>query len=392
MGCFIAIGVFIVIAVIRGLLENNEGSGSGTPMNTFQSRINIESSDHGPLRVVQLRGMFPITRSTPVTLFVCITDETDSDSAPILTSYSQFQEMGSTGFSLKVDLGTLEMNYGFTDWSDVSAVPMDMLIPPRKGLRKLEVHVFLTQTNVRINTNCGYPDSPDGILWHESNAITYSFKDSGYLEHVEIEQKGRELSIQIAVIVAMADGHLDVTEADVIKKWVLKSIAQLDAAEQQEMKQQYTVILKTAFRSARESTLSFSSLISKLNALDEMRSKIECIELCCEVMSADNVIEPHEIQAILKVGDSLGVDKVKVQSIIDKEVLTMSQSGMTIEEISMEAMLGVDPSWSNAAIRKHLNKEFSKWNGRISTLSGSERDSAQMMLNRIAEARKKYSG
>ena len=60
--------------------------------------------------------------------------------------------------------------------------------------------------------------------------------------------------------------------------------------------------------------------------------------------------------------------------------------------IDVEGLLGIDPTWSNKKILAHLGKEFTKWNGRMNSLpEGEERDSAQNMLDRIAETRKKYA-
>ena len=59
---------------------------------------------------------------------------------------------------------------------------------------------------------------------------------------------------------------------------------------------------------------------------------------------------------------------------------------------SLENILGIDTTWTQEEIKKHLRKEFQKWNNRINTLpEGTERDRAQSMLDNIAEARKKYS-
>ena len=54
--------------------------------------------------------------------------------------------------------------------------------------------------------------------------------------------------------------------------------------------------------------------------------------------------------------------------------------------------MGIDKSWNNEKIKKHLLLEFSKWNNRINVLkTESERNNAQKMLDNIAELRKKYS-
>ena len=48
--------------------------------------------------------------------------------------------------------------------------------------------------------------------------------------------------------------------------------------------------------------------------------------------------------------------------------------------------------WINySKIKQHLTAEFQKWNNRINALEeGDDRNNAQLMLNKIADARKKY--
>ena len=69
----------------------------------------------------------------------------------------------------------------------------------------------------------------------------------------------------------------------------------------------------------------------------------------------------------------------------------MSLSNQATQNSSIEEILGIEKSWDKEKIKKHLTTEFQKWNNRISTLKeGEERNNAQLMLNKIADARKKY--
>ena len=62
------------------------------------------------------------------------------------------------------------------------------------------------------------------------------------------------------------------------------------------------------------------------------------------------------------------------------------------DEGSIEAILGIEPNWDTGKIKSHLRYEFKKWNNRVNTLpEGDERDSAQVRLDLIADARKKHS-
>jgi len=68
------------------------------------------------------------------------------------------------------------------------------------------------------------------------------------------------------------------------------------------------------------------------------------------------------------------------------------KSGGKISRSSLEEKLGIKASWSHDKIRKYILIEFEKWNGRLNSLpAGPKRDNAQLILNLLAEARKKYS-
>ena len=91
---------------------------------------------------------------------------------------------------------------------------------------------------------------------------------------------------------------------------------------------------------------------------------------------------------IRNIAESLGLDMREIESVWDKKIISSNLSISKHE--SIEDILGIGVAWSGEQIKKHLRTEFLKWNNRLNTLpSGEERDSAQRMLDIIAEARKK---
>ena len=106
-------------------------------------------------------------------------------------------------------------------------------------------------------------------------------------------------------------------------------------------------------------------------------------------MAADGAADEEELTTIKKISESLNLDYEEIQNMKDQRMITLSISADAVT--NAEAMLGIEPDWSNEQIQKHLRKEFTKWNGRINALpEGEERENAQRMLDLIAEARKKY--
>ncbi|MCK5664359.1 MAG: hypothetical protein KAI17_12795, partial [Thiotrichaceae bacterium] len=84
------------------------------------------------------------------------------------------------------------------------------------------------------------------------------------------------------------------------------------------------------------------------------------------------------------------LDMDEVAKMRDKNIVNLDSS--VSDHASVEVMLGIESDWSPEKIKSYLRTEFQKWNDRLNTLpDGHERSNAQLMLNRIAEARKKYA-
>jgi hypothetical protein len=127
-----------------------------------------------------------------------------------------------------------------------------------------------------------------------------------------------------------------------------------------------------------------------MNEIGEKSDKYEALELCYEVMAADGVADDNELRIISSVAKDLGLDMQEVSKMRDQKILHLNSN--VASQANIEVMLGIEPDWTHDEIKKHLRVEFQKWNNRLNTLEeGEERDNAQLMLDRIAEARQKYA-
>ena len=144
-----------------------------------------------------------------------------------------------------------------------------------------------------------------------------------------------------------------------------------------------------AYKLAQNNKLSLSDLTSSLKNINEVQINYDTIDLCYKVMAADGVADQEELRIIRKIGESLDIDMSELDKMKDKSLMSLSNEAT--KNSSIEEILGIEKSWDKDRIKKHLTTEFQKWNNRYSTLKeGEERNNAQLMLNKIAEARKKY--
>jgi hypothetical protein len=115
------------------------------------------------------------------------------------------------------------------------------------------------------------------------------------------------------------------------------------------------------------------------------------LELCYEVIAADGVAKPEELDLVRRIGNSLGISASELEALQDQKLIGVKAELESGAQQSLETVLGIDPSWDRDRARRHLREQFRKWNDRMAALQNSEeRESAQQMLDLIAEARRRY--
>ena len=341
---------------------------------------------------IKAKGLIPISYSTSLSVIVNVLDITDENKKlPLISFIGDLKEPHTSVFMQKQDLGRFNPDTGFTKWVELGRVVPMFLQPPYGGQRKLGVNFFLYDTNNPIDVSHGYLDTNNtsGLIDIKQFKINYDFEIKGYMEKSEDVDNARALSVKIAIAVAMSDGSLADEEGDTIKNWIKMTISSFSKERQNELKKIYNTALKDAYKLAQNNELTLSELTTSLKKYNEVQINYDTIDLCYKVMAADGVADQEELRIIRKIGESLDIDMSELDKMKDKSLMSLSNEAT--KNSSIEEILGIEKSWDKEKIKKHLTTEFQKWNNRYSTLKeGEERNNAQLMLNKIAEARKKY--
>lgn len=351
-----------------------------------------ESGQSFDVKRVALKGLLPIVRRTDLTAFVSVIDITDDESPmPVLSFVDAVQEEDTNCFLQTQPMGSFNDGVGFTDWVNVGAVIPSFIQTAESGERELRVIFALANSNNPPEFRAGIITNSKEceIIAFETFVFSYDFDQKGYMEASRDEDAARGIAVQIAMAVAMSDGSLDDSEGTAIKEWVKKSISSFSEKRKKELKSLYNEAIKESYKLAKKGTLSLSDLTSQLNELDDGKIKYDTMNLCYKVMAADDVATDEELKTIRLIGESLQLDMDELAKMRDKEMIGIS-SGSQVES-SLEEIVGIDPNWDKSRVKRHLSSEFGKWSGRLNALTeGPEREHAQMMLERIATARKKY--
>ena len=363
-------------------------------MGEIQFRLNDrrlgENGDGALVKDVQIKGLVPVHGVTNIGFIISVFDETDGELEPVLSAIDSFQEANSVVYQDISVVGELSPNQGFVKWVNVGVVIPEIIEPPYKGNRELVVLARMVDMDDLPAIRHGFTDrEEDKTLFVKRLSFSHIFKDKGYQEASEDKEEAASICLKIGVAVAMADGTLDDSEGDVLKQWVIKEIEYHGNEKQKVLKKLYNDAMREAYTKARDGELTLSDLTYRLNEIGDKTTKYEAIELCMEVMAADGVADASELNIIKKIAQSLGLDVDEVEKLRDQKIIGLNSD--VTDHASIEEILDIDPSLSTDQIKKRLRTEFQKWNNRLNTLpEGEERQNAQLMLDRIADARKKY--
>lgn len=349
-----------------------------------------EENKEGFLKIIEAKGVLPLTYEADVCFVTSVLDVTDGEPAPVISSLDNFQEPDNVIYQDVREVGRHGPGVAITKFINVGAIIPDIMTPPRSGPRKLAIMVRLMEKRAAVNVRFGFFDSSSpGIFELKRLDLAWNFKEKGYKESAEHREQAAALTVQLGVVIAMADGSLDESEGKKIKEWIIKNIAPFEEPKKSRLKAALNDALKNGFEKVKSEGHNLDSVIANLNEIADKNTKYEAVELCFDVMAADGVADESEMKAIKEIAIKLGLNMDRINAMRDQRIVSLDADSTS--DSSVESMLGIDPDWSSEDVRRHLRKEFSKWNNRLNTLSaGPERDSAQRMLDSIAELRKKY--
>ncbi len=311
---------------------------------------------------------------------------------PILSHLKEFQEPGRVVYQHRAMWGPITpfgQHRGLLDETRLTFLLPEFVSPPESGYRTIRLMTGLYDCRVEPVYDLGVPRHSSGQWWWHEEDIALNFPDAGYEELGENEKRSRELTIQLGVVVAMSDGELHDTEGHKIKEWMTKTLATYLDKPREEAKAAYNKALRYAFTEGKKGDLAYPDIVRELNKLTDKPQRYDAIELCYDVLAADGVAATNELEIVRQIAEAMELNYDEIEKIRDRSIVSLSTGAEDASAI--DAMLNIDPSWSETKAKKHIGKEWQKWNHRIATLpAGEERDQAQLMADRLAEARKRY--
>ena len=336
---------------------------------------------------VYCKGAPTVGYARDITFIVKLTD--DETKLPVLSTFEQFSEPGSRAFESVVPVGVLQPGGYWPDWIRLTGFNDQMIIGPHKGRRKVKATIFVWDSNYLPNFRRKAPEATEGGIEIKGCIFEYNFVNPGYFELDKVRLRTQELSVQLGVSIAMADGSFDDKEGDTIKKW-MKEIVETSLEDQKKnIKDKLNKALEDAFQNVEKGELNLDILCKEVKEKSSTIDKFDLLELCLDVMAADGVADEKELAHIREISNKIDVDYEEVIKLKDQRIVSL-ETPQALDSNTDEA-LGIDPEWSDDEKRKFILKEFTKWNRMLSALKeGKEKQNAQAQLDLLAKARQKY--
>jgi len=306
---------------------------------------------------------------------ISVTDATDglAEAQPVHSQLKQWQINDSPVFVYNADLGKLpDTGSTLMDWTSVAEINLDWLTFPRKGKRNLQFNVSIVSSESGEEFACA------------KCAFIYDNAAVGYMDLQENIHRAKTLAVALAFAVSAADNKLYDCEVELIKKWARDNVGISRAANGAKRKLEKALDKTLAFfRDGNQvDTYKICKEIVKIAPLAE---RYDILELCLNVAQANGIAAAEEIALLKKLADWLEVDMNRFRTLTQK---ILPASMHEIQDV--EVMLGVTSEMGEEEIRQRLNKEYCKWNARVTSGNPEVQTQADYMLKFIAKARSEY--
>jgi len=378
LGLLLIIGFLLLIRILHRKKQDSGGMG---PFEIKIRKGKLEQIGETFFEI-EGKGLLPLRNKVNLGFMTLLWDKTNGDTKSVISLHKDFQHPDSTMYQYVVKGGMVSPGMGFGTWQKLGTIIPALLSPPHGGKRKIHVIFYLIDMD---NFNM---QNREGIVCDYSSSFEFEFIGKGYMDTAADLDEARGISLKMAMAVAMADGHLDDSEGTILREWAAKAIASYTGERRTILKNLYNKSMQEAYEEARNGNLNLDALARRLNEIDDLPTKYQAIELCFDVMSADERADPNEMKVIYSVVDLLGLDSQKIEKIRDRKVLNLNID--IFGQASIEEIIGIKPDWDDIRIQRHLRKEFKKWSDRLQVLEGKEREYAQQKLEAIAEVKRRY--
>ena len=400
-GIVIWIVVIIGWALLKGVFSAVTGSGgdnssSSVEANPFTVKVkkSLPPKDTG-LTVdcynVEMTGMISHPTDDQVKIILLVQDVTDNDNesdagTPVVSAHEAFAEKGSRVLGVERIYDSSSRTY-FPDWTLFVPVPVDFIVPPHKGKRRIKFLLCVADTGTTVERG-GLTDT-SGLQHISTEVINFTFKEPGYMDELVNKEKVEDLTIKLGMCMAAADGHLDQKELNTIKTWAKNLTGLLDEDKALERNKYFSKFLKSSSIAAKTNKISLSNLVKDFNGVASKSQKYTAMQLLLDISGADGTLSKEEDVFINKIAKTTGINLSTFKEMKNKIIANVDNLDQS--EKPSEESFGITEDMDDTEKMKILRKEYTKWNGQTNHKDVKKKKRAKEMVKIIADLRKQYS-
>ena len=314
------------------------------------------------------------------TLRISILDITDgsADAKPVRARYPQGVSSGESNgleFCYMAELGRLpRQTTTLEDWTCVARLRTDGQQFCRRARRMLRFDTSILSADGGLE------------LAHAWCTFVYDNPLPGYVDLQENDERTKVLTVALAFAVSAADGKLYDCEVELIKDWARENVLEspVQTSDQTRGKLEKALSTTVAFFS-EGNKLDTYKLCEEIVEIAPVGQRYEVLDLCLRVTQASGSVAAEEMAVLKDMASWLEVDGEKFRTMVEK-ILPVDMH----EVMDINCLLGITSDMGKEKARKHLNREYSKWNSRVTSANPEIQTQADQMLKLIAGARGRY--
>jgi len=393
--------IWIIIAIVWAVIRFASSSDNSSQVSEFieENKFTVKVQEGIPsteigIKIkcfnVQMKGMINHPTDDQVRFILTVQDVTDvgddEPGMPVVSAHQAFSEPNSRVFGFQTEYNSGPDSY-YPDWVKFTSVPLDFIIPPHKGKRKLKFLLFVCDSDTEIHR--GHLEETHKVRHFHSKVVNFSFKEPGYMDEIVNKDKVEDLTIKLGMCMAAADGHLDQKELNVIKNWAKSVTSLLEEDKSKERNQHFSKFIKSSYTSAKDKKISLSNLVKEFNDVASKSQKYTAMQLLLDISSADETLSIEEDQFINKIAKTTGINLSTFKEMKNKVIANVEKIEMS--EKTSEETFGITEDMSDTEKCKLLRKEYTKWNAQTNHKDAKKKKRAKEIVKVIANLRKQYN-
>ena len=393
------IWVIIIIAVfLFNLFSKSEDSSSDVQQFVSDNPFSIKVKRGMPptetgIKIdcfnIEMRGMINHPSEDEIKVILTLQDVTDNEEEaglPVVSAHHVFSEPNSRVFGFHQNVRTGTDSY-YPDWIKYTSVPLDFIIPPHKGSRKIKFLLFVCDFDTEIRQ--GYLEDTHKVKHLASQIVNFSFKEPGYMDELVNKDKVEDLTIKLGMCMAASDGHLDQKELNIIKGWAKNITSLLEDDKATERNAHFSKFLKSSAIAAKDKKISLSNLVKEFNDIASKSQKYTAMQLLLDISGADGTLSKEEDLFINKIAKTTGINLATFKEMKNKVIANVDKIEMS--EKPSEETFGITEDMDDSEKCKVLRKEYTKWNAQTNHKDTKKKKRAKEIVKVIANLRKQYN-